>query len=142
MHVFKILFIALCLISIFQCISKQPNSSPNQAAEWAEMDSFHMIMAEAFHPYNDSSNLEPVKSHAEELRVEATKWANSPLPEKVNNDAMKTQVQRLKTDADKLAEDVKTGNDEAIAASLHQLHEHFHEVQEAWYTQKGNQQHH
>ena len=34
---------------------------------WKEMDDFHMIMAEAFHPYKDSMNLEPAKLKAPEL---------------------------------------------------------------------------
>jgi len=73
---FKILaFISVVAIGFTSCSTKEKSveaeattteSDPN---EWPEMDSFHMIMAEAFHPYKDSANLEPVKRLAEEMAV-------------------------------------------------------------------------
>jgi len=33
--------------------------------EWLEMDSFHLIMTEAFHPFTYADNLEPVKRMAQ-----------------------------------------------------------------------------
>jgi hypothetical protein len=63
-------------------------SSSADSEEWKEMDSFHMIMAEAFHPYKDSTNLAPAKKLAEEMAAEAEKWAAAELPEKVNTDAV------------------------------------------------------
>ena len=42
---------------------------------WKEMDNFHMVMAETFHPYKDSANLEPAKSRASELAAAAEEWA-------------------------------------------------------------------
>ena len=101
--------------------------------EWAEMDSFHMVMAEAFHPYKDSANLEPAKQLAEEMALEAEKWASSSLPEKVNTDAVKANLNQLKTDTRALADQIKSGaTDEVIGASLKSLHDSFHGIMEAW----------
>jgi len=101
--------------------------------EWPSMDSFHMVMAEAFHPYKDSSNLEPAKKLAEEIAIEAEKWASSPLPEKVNTEAVKAHLSQLKTDTRSLADQIKGGAaDEALGASLKALHDSFHSIMEAW----------
>lgn len=104
------------------------------ANEWPEMDAFHLIMAEAFHPYKDSANLEPAKRMAEEMATEADKWAGATLPEKVNTDDVKAQLQQLKADTRSLADKVKaSAPDEEIGASLTALHDSFHSIMEAWH---------
>lgn len=102
--------------------------------EWKEMDEFHMIMAEAFHPYKDSSNLEPAKQNATALTAAAEKWSAAPLPEKFEgDDEVKFKLNQLKADASKFEEVVKTGDDKAVGESLTKLHDLFHELQESWY---------
>jgi hypothetical protein len=76
-----IYFLIFAFAGFVSCTSK-PESTTTAAedsSEWKEMDSFHMIMAEAFHPYKDSSNLAPVKKLAEEMAAEAEKWASASL---------------------------------------------------------------
>ncbi len=101
--------------------------------EWPEMDEFHMIMAESFHPYKDSSNIEPAKANAAEMARVAEKWANAALPEKVNNDEIKSSLAQLKTDAAAFTEIVQSGDSTKIGESLTSLHDAFHKLQEAWY---------
>ncbi|HEY8935017.1 MAG TPA: hypothetical protein VIM65_07335 [Cyclobacteriaceae bacterium] len=115
-----------------------------EADEWKEMDDFHMIMAETFHPYKDSSNLAPVKSHAGDLVVAAKKWIDSPVPEKVNSDEVKAKLNQLQEETLVLENSVKTGPDSLIANSLTKLHTTFHEIQEHWYEHKeeGDHEHH
>ncbi len=109
-------------------------STESSSEEWKEMDSFHLIMAETFHPYKDSANLEPVKVHAEHVAMEAEKWAATTLPDKVNNDDIKTKLDKLKTDTRALSDKIKAGgSDEEIAAQLTAVHNLFHESQEVWY---------
>jgi PBP1b-binding outer membrane lipoprotein LpoB len=106
------------------------NTDPD---EWPQMDSFHMIMAEAFHPYKDSANLAPIKVLAEEIASEAETWAASSLPEKVDNDEVKDKLAQLKTDTRALADKIKGGaSDEEIGSSLKALHDSFHEIMETW----------
>jgi hypothetical protein len=102
--------------------------------EWTEMDEFHMVMAEAFHPFKDSANLEPAKQHASHLVAAADKWASATLPEKFEgDDEMKFKLNQLKADAAKFEEVSRTGDDQAIGQSLTKLHDLFHEIQESWY---------
>jgi hypothetical protein len=106
------------------------------------MDDFHVIMAETFHPFKDTANLEPAKTHSEHLAMEAEKWANAPVPEKVNNDEVKAKLQKLKTDTRAFADKVRAGGtDEEIGAQLTAVHDLFHEIQESWYS-GGHKEHH
>jgi hypothetical protein len=135
--------IALMVVVIAACTSKKETATTSQDLdEWKEMDSFHMIMAEAFHPYKDSSNLQPVRKLAEEMAVEASKWADANLPEKVNSEIVKQQLQKLKTDTRALSDLIKSGGDDkSISASLNSLHDSFHEIMEAWHGGEEKHEH-
>lgn len=101
--------------------------------EWPEMDEFHMVMAESFHPFKDSANLEPAKANAAEMARVAEKWAGAALPEKVNNDETKANLAQLKTDAAAFSQLVQSGDTVQIGESLTSLHDLFHKLQESWY---------
>jgi hypothetical protein len=137
--------VVIALMVLVACTSKKESATTSQSLdEWKDMDSFHMIMAEAFHPYKDSSNLEPVRKLAEEMATEASKWADASLPEKVNNENVKQQLQKLKTDTRALSDLIKSGGDEnSIGASLNSLHDNFHKIMEAWHggEKKHDHQH-
>jgi hypothetical protein len=141
-----ILFV-LAAVFVAACSGKKEETAPaaeETAAvdEWPEMDAYHFAMAEAFHPFKDSANLAPVKVQAADLAKAAETWVNAPLPEKVNNDEIKTKLQELKAGSDALAQLVTTGTDEEIGTSLTALHDKFHELQEAWYGGGGHQHNH
>jgi hypothetical protein len=128
------------LILVYACGARKEENhdhKDHQAStttdEWQGMDEFHFVMAESFHPYKDSANLEPAKVQAEEMAAIAEKWAQTPLPEKVNNAEVKSKLQELKTNTAAFVETVKTENDEVIGEGLTQLHDLFHELQESWY---------
>ena len=118
------------------CSSKKSEQSASASPDpdvWPEMESYHMVMAEAYHPYRDDKNLEPVKSLAENLAKEAEKWASAALPAKVNSEQVKTKLEKLRIDSRKLADLVKSGaTDEQIGDALSALHESFHTIMEEW----------
>jgi hypothetical protein len=127
---------------VFACATKKEDNHEQagaEQAEWKEMDDFHMIMAETFHPYKDSANLEPAKTRASELAAAAEKWSGSPLPEKVNNDEMKKKLNDLREGSLSLVEKVSAGDDAAIGDQLNKVHDLFHTIQEDWY---GGGHHH
>ena len=130
----------------FSCDRKKENdqaaSQSTQSIEWKEMDEFHMVMAETFHPYKDSADLAPVKAKADELVAAADKWSNAPLPEKVNNDEMKNKLQGLKSETEVLADVVQNGEENAIGGQLTKVHDMFHEIQEIWYTGENDEHGH
>jgi hypothetical protein len=110
--------------------------------EWKEMDDFHMVMAEAFHPYKDSANLEPAKANAQQLAAAAKKWKDAPLPEKVSGDEVKAKLTKLEAEATQFSQTVQTASDTTIAKSLISLHDLFHELQEEWYDAKEESHEH
>jgi hypothetical protein len=137
----------LLVITFASCNKKDADTSKKNTEEsdekdWKEMDEFHMVMAETFHPYKDSANLEPAKAKAGDLVASADKWTSAGLPGKVDNDQMKTKLQQLKSEAEALQDIVQTGKDEEIGAQLTQLHDTFHQIQELWYgSQHGHEEH-
>lgn len=138
-------FLVVVGVTFYSCSHKEKtesNAEQPDENEWVEMDSFHMIMSEAFHPYKDSANLEPVKRLAEEIAKEAEKWASASLPEKVKNDDMKAALNQLKADTRALSEMIKGGaSDEEIGTSLQALHDSFHMIMEAWNEEGMDHQH-
>ena len=119
-----------------------PESGEITNDHWKEMDDFHAVMADAFHPYKDSANLGPAKQNATALMESADKWAQAELPAKFDgDDEIKFKLNQLKTDAATFAEVVKTGDDKAIGASLTKLHDLFHEIQESWYGGHTDEEH-
>lgn len=128
--------LAVCTL-LFACGSKQHDDHQHEATAsdsvWAGMDEFHFVMAESFHPYKDSSNLEPAKKFAAEMDSVAGVWLAAARPEKVSTDAVKEKMDKLKSDTKLFADAVKVETDSTLAKSLTNLHDQFHSLQEAWY---------
>jgi len=131
------LFLLFFVLVIASCSGKKEAAESTEVVaasdEWPTMDEFHMIMAESFHPFKDSANLEPAKVNAAEMATIAEKWANMPLPEKVNSEDTKANLAQLKMDAATFAQTVQSGDSTQIGQSLTNLHDLFHKLQEAWY---------
>ena len=125
-------FVILAAFITVACGAKKDEQAANNE-EWPEMDEYHMIMAESFHPYKDSANLEPAKANAAEMAKVAEKWNNAPLPEKVNTDETKANLSQLKSESDAFIQIVQSGDSVKIGESLTALHDQFHKLQEAWY---------
>jgi hypothetical protein len=139
---------AMLAIAAVACATKKEESANTEATaeqkDWKEMDDFHMVMADAFHPYKDSANLEPAKLKANELASSAQQWASSTLPEKVNNDEMKGKLEQLKNESAAFVQTVASADDKAIGDALTKLHDLFHAIQEDWYGggKEGGHEHH
>ena len=136
----NIVFVLLALFA-FACGTNKDDHDHDAAEkkEWKEMDDFHMVMAETFHPYKDSSNLEPAKARAGELAAAAEKWAAAELPSKVNDEGTRASLEELKEQTSALVQVVSAGDDKTIGDQLTKVHETFHSIQESWYG--GGEEH-
>lgn len=113
------------------------------ADEWKEMDDFHLVMAEVYHPLKDSGNLAPIKTMAGELAASAEAWAKAEVPAKMDNDEVKGLIEKLQGGTSDLASRVTNGaSDDEISAQLTELHEMFHHIQEKWYSSDGKEHEH
>ena len=142
-----ILYVTVCAlaIAVSACTAKKETQHETEevaSEEWPQMDEFHMIMAESFHPFRDSADIGPAKANADSLVAAADHWLNSPIPAKVNNDEVKEMLQHLKSEAEAFAIVSKTDDPKAIGESLTNLHDHFHELQEVWYGGGEHHEHH
>jgi hypothetical protein len=131
---------------VFACGAKKEDDHDHDHAEgdvkeWKQMDDFHMVMAETFHPFKDSANLEPAKSRASELASSAESWSKSELPEKVDNDEMKAKLERLRTETSTFVQTASSGDDKQIGDQLTVVHDLFHEIQEMWYGGEKHEHH-
>ena len=139
----KLLIVLSFLIALVACGTKHSEDHHEQEGQaeevlnWDAMDKFHLIMAECYHPFKDSSNLEPAKKYAQELADHAVSWVDQPLPSVVDNEEVKAMLVVLKEGAQHFATTVAGGNDEEIASELEKIHDDFHKIQEAWYSSKG-----
>jgi hypothetical protein len=135
----KYSFIILLAIMVMACESKK--AAEEDDVEWKEMDEFHVIMADVYHPLKDSNDLGPIKSGAGGLAAAATRWAQSPLPSKVNNDETKELLATLEDGTQDLAKKIDNATDEEIAAQLTSLHDTFHSIMEKWHTSGKEEKH-
>lgn len=135
------LTVVISLIGFLSCTQKKETHHEHKedANEWAEMDEFHMMMAESFHPFMDSGNVEPAKQNAAAMEELATKWAQSSLPEKVDHDEMKRKLNALKVSTANFKTLAEQNDNSVLGDSLTRLHDLYHSIQEAWY---GSGEHH
>ncbi len=137
----RITLLCLATLTIWSCSTKSETTevTTEAADEWKGMDEFHMIMAESFHPFRDSSNVEPAKQYAREMVQLAEKWSANELPSKVDNEKVKQLLEELKNESVALADLVEIGDESAIGTSLTKVHDVFHQLQEAWYSKGENE---
>jgi hypothetical protein len=138
----KHFFFYLIVAAMIAACSHKEKNEQSASAEWKELESFHNLMAAAFHPLKDSGNVEPATLLMDSLANEAAKWAAAPLPEKVNNEDVKAKLEKLKTDLRTLANDIKDGAPEdQIGTTFYDIHEQFHHIMEAWSGEKEEKEH-
>jgi hypothetical protein len=141
MNLLRLLTLVFVMGCLFACGDKTTASASGDSEgtvsasseDWAMMDEFHIVMAEAFHPYKDSANLQPAKELAGEMASVAEKWTKSSLPEQVNSESVKAKIDQLSDGTKKFQETARSGSDEEIGSQLNELHDLFHELQDAWY---------
>lgn len=137
MKIVSTLIVALSIVALGGCSKKEKS----QAGEWKELDAFHEIMAASYHPLKDSGNVEPAKKLIGQLADEAEKWSTAALPEKVDNEKVKANLQQLKTDTRALADEIKNGaTDEVVKEKLTAIHTLFHHLSEAWHDKPDHEE--
>ncbi len=136
----RLVGLMVALITMVACSHKEHHE---ENTEWKELESFHKLMAEAFHPLKDSGNVEPATRMMDQLATEAERWAASPLPTKVDNDDVKAKLEKLKTDLRQLANSIKDGApDDQVGTTFFEIHEQFHAIMEAWNGEEGEKEEH
>lgn len=124
-----ILWIALGFLA--SCATRRADE--NAAQTWAEMDTLSTTMDMAFLPLRDSGSVAAVEKMMDKIALECETLAGAELPHKMNEEAIKTKLQRLKKDARALADEITSGTeDDVIGTNFYAIHDLYLEIQDAW----------
>ena len=106
------------------------NSVKAQKAKWNEMEEFHTVMSQTFHPAEEGK-LEPIKTRSGEMLTKAKAWKSSDAPEGFNKKAVKKLLNDLVKGSKELDRMVKeNAADAMLTEKLSKLHDIFHEIME------------
>ena len=110
------------------------SETKDTAADWPELESFHELMAEAWHPVADSGNFEPARKGAATLEQEARKWSDAPVPGKLDKQEVSARIRVLLDSCTSFRKAVEAGRpDSLLRPSLAEMHHLFHKLQESWH---------
>jgi hypothetical protein len=112
-----------------RCMSAPFLDSLRAATTWKEMDDFHEVMAETFHPMEDG-DFKPIRARAKEMADKAARWASSAVPADMTLPPnAKENLKKLAKESAALSKLIdKKAKDAAVKKALTALHDRFHEV--------------
>ena len=118
----QLLFIILLAGVAFKAQAQQP--------AWKELDDYHTVMAQTFHP-SEEGNLQPIKARSGELADKAKTLQKSAIPAAYQKPGVKETLDLLAKESKALDKMVRKKKPDAdITKSLAALHDRFHEVME------------
>jgi hypothetical protein len=101
-----------------------------QSKKWKEMEDFHSVMSQTFHPAEEGQ-LGPIKSRSQEMEEKALAWYRSDAPEGFDKGKVKAPLKKLSKGAKELNKLVKANaSDAVLKEKLSALHDAFHEIME------------
>ncbi len=107
----------------------QSDATASQSADqWAELERYHEIMSQTFHPAEEGK-LAPIRKLAGELAARAQQWLDSKPPKIYDITDIKALLGKLNAESKSLADAIAKGaKDEQIKKDLTALHDRFHEI--------------
>ncbi len=121
----KKLIVLLAIIAVSFSANSQANKTMNA---WAELNSFHKVMSETFHPSEDG-NLKPIKMRSKELLDLAVALHQSKVPAGIDAAKMSENTMRLAVACKELYGLTELNeSDEAITKKLAEAHNIFHDI--------------
>ena len=104
-------------------------SAQEKEVAWPEMDAFHTVMSQTWHPVEDG-NYQPIRERADELAEVAETWRKSTIPAEYQAQKdIKKKLKELAKETKELAKEIKAGSsDEDIKEDLQELHDLFHAI--------------
>jgi HPt (histidine-containing phosphotransfer) domain-containing protein len=118
-----LLFLGFGMIALANQVAAQ-----SKGQDWAELNDFHKVMAQTFHP-SEEGNLEPIKTRVGEMVEKAKALQASKFPADFDNEKMRKAVAQLVADSEKLQAEIKNGaSDKKITKALSGLHDVFHQI--------------
>ena len=96
---------------------------------WTELNEFHAVMAQTFHP-SEEGNLKPIRERSGEFLEKAKALQSGRIPESFNTPEIKKAINELVSGSETLNQMViKKVDDKTITKKLGELHDVFHTIQ-------------
>jgi hypothetical protein len=112
------------------CFSAIAFIQAQEKSGWKQMNEFHTVMSETFHPAEEG-HLDPIKKRSQEMVDKAVAWQQSTAPEGYDKKKVDASLKKLVQGTKELNSLVKAKSpDKIITAKLSSLHDIFHEIME------------
>lgn len=99
-----------------------------KAKGWAEMKSFHTLMAATFHP-SEEGDLKPLKEKSADLLNAAKAWQASEIPADYKPEETKATLKKLAAQCADINKGVIAGYaDEKLKTMIAEAHDTFHKI--------------
>lgn len=96
---------------------------------WRQLDAYHLVMMQVWHPAKEKGDLSPVRAHAGALAARADSVASGPVPRACDTASNRDHVTRIRQDSHALAALVKrAAGDAEVMSALRTLHDRFEVV--------------
>ncbi len=103
-------------------------ASGQASDKWAELESFHEVMSQTFHPVEENK-FAPIRKRAGELAEKAKQWLDSKPPKVYDTQDINAILVKLSAESKALSDSIAKGaSDEQIKKDLTALHDRFHEI--------------
>ncbi len=111
--------------------ASQGHGNDHAASGWKELDSFHMVMQQAWHPVKDNGDVAPARSKASQLLASANTLAAAKAPKGCDTPELRSAAATIKKEAESFAKLVSSkAADKAIADAIKTLHDKFEVLEE------------
>jgi hypothetical protein len=120
--------VLVALFSLFLLANIQETNAQSIWEKWPELNQFHKVMSETFHPMEEG-DFAPIRARAGEMKTSAQKLFKSEIPAEFNTPEIESAVMRLRSGTKTLLTSIKAkANDNEIESQLTNLHDVFHEI--------------
>ena len=97
---------------------------------WKELDAFHIVMMQTWHPASMMKNLQPTREKAAELAQKGAAWSTGTFPMGCDDSLTRAAVAKIAGEAKALGDLVAAkAADDALFAGLKALHQQFESVE-------------
>ena len=118
---------ACLLVASFSMIAF---AQAQEKSGWKEMNDFHTVMSETFHPAEEG-HLDPIKKRSQEMADKAAAWQKSTAPDGYDKNKVEVSLKKLVQGTKELNSLVKAKSpDKVLTEKLSGLHDIFHEIME------------
>lgn len=99
--------------------------SQEHMSGWKELDAYHMVMMQVWHPAKEKGDLAPIRAQAGKLADAADVWAKAAVPSACDSPDNRASIARVQAESRALVALAASGSDADLKAALAAVHERF-----------------